>query len=558
MTRLALLPAAALAPVELQADFGAVPSGMVPLDSRPVISHIAEGYHNRGFEVAVAMHERADVIDSYLSRNPELKMRTLGVGATRSIGETVLRALRRCEDVEQLIVNFADTILRDEFPDGDVILYAQQPDTYRWTTFRVDGQGGISNVVDKYRDKEESEDDRVFVGVFGIADAARFVEELETAVGEAASDVELDPFYTALRRYTNDRRERTSYRLTKGWYDVGHLDTYYTTRRTFFLNSRYFNSVDVDVTRGVIRKSSTNEAKFRDEVGWYLQLPDSLKHVSPRIFAHNLAESPPWVEMEFYGYPTLNDAYLVGQWDAGLWRQVLAAIGRLLDDFATSADERVSVKAAVAAQRDMYQHKTLSRLESVTQDGVFAAFCGESVMINGRPCVGLPKAVALLPALLLSTGALTARPATVVHGDLCLSNILFDRRNMIVRIVDPRGSFGGPGLYGDQVYDLAKLAHSFEGDYDLLVNGLFDLSWSDGAVLLEAHLEARHRKIKSMFANWIAERVGPLLPAVRLVEATLFLSMIPLHADRPRSQQAFLARGLELITDVVRTSEMAS
>lgn len=551
MTRLALLPAAVLAPVELQAEFGAVPSGMVPLDSRPVLSHVAYGYRTRGFDVAVAVHERADVIDSYLTRNPELKLRTLGIGASRSIGETVLRALRRCEGVDQLVINFADTILRDEIPDGDVVVYAEQPDTYRWTTFRTDDRGGLYDLVDKQQDKGDVEGLRVFAGVFGIADAARFVEELETAVAEPANEPRLDPFYTALRRYLNDRPGQVTFHAATDWYDVGHLDTYYTTRRTFFLNSRYFNSVDVDISRGVIRKSSTSEDKFRDEVRWYLDLPDALRHVAPRIFGYDLWGSPPWVEMEFYGYPTLNDAHLVGHWDAGLWRQVLGAVGGLLDQLADHVDPAVDAPAAVQAQQQMYETKTLLRLAPVLADPGFAPFMAEEVVINGGRCLGLQQAVNRLPELLRTTGALDPRPATVLHGDLCLSNILFDRRNTIVRVVDPRGSFGAPGIYGDQFYDLAKLAHSFEGDYDLLVNGLFDLSWEGGTLRLDPHLESRHHRTKSLFASWLAERVGERLPAVRLVESLLFLSMIPLHADRPRSQQAFLARGLQLFTSVL-------
>lgn len=554
MTRLALLPAAVLAPVELQAEFGAVPSGMVPLDCRPVLSHIAKLYRERGFDVAVAVHERADVIDSYLSRNPELKVRTFGIGVTRSIGETVQRALRRCtEPPDQLVVHFADTILRDEVPDGDVVVYAQLPDTFRWTTFRTDSDGRIGDVVDKQQDKGDGRDLKVFTGVFGIADVGRFAEELETALAEPRGEAGLDPFYTALRRYLNDLPQcRMTLHRAEQWFDVGHLDTYYTTRRTYFLNSRYFNSVDVDISRGVIRKSSRNEEKFRDEVRWYLDLPESLRHVSPRIFDHALSASPPWVEMEFYGYPTLNDAHLVGQWDAGLWRQALAAVGGLLDQLAGSVDDSVTAESASEAQRQMYQVKTLERLAPVLADPAFAPFLTDEVVVNGRRCLGLQHVVDRLPGLLRSTGALDPRPATVLHGDLCLSNILFDRRNVIVRVVDPRGSFGASGVYGDQLYDLAKLAHSFEGDYDLLVNGLFDLSWQAGALVLEPHLESHHLQVKALFDSWLAERVGAALPAVRLVESLLFLSMIPLHADRPRSQQAFLAQGLRLFTDVAQ------
>ena len=37
---------------------------------------------------------------------------------------------------------------------------------------------------------------------------------------------------------------------------------------------------------------------------------------------------------------------------------------------------------------------------------------------------------------------------------------------------------------------------------------------------------------------------------VKLIESLLFLSMVPLHADRFASQEAFLARGLEIFNDV--------
>jgi len=549
MTKLVLLPAAVLAPIELQAEFGEVPSGMVPLDSQPVLLHVASAYRARGFEVFVAVHERADVVEDYFGHRPALGVRTVGIGRTTSIAETVLRALRRVpHDVEQLVVNFADTLLVDDLGPGDVIAYQEQDDTYRWTTFRVDEErGDIHGVVERFRDKDEG-DTKVLVGVFAIADVARFMEELETALADDSPQVE--PFYTAVRRHYNGRpaEDRRLHRAQR-WFDVGHLDTYYTTRRDYFLNSRSFNSVQVDSSRGVIRKASHNTEKFIDEVRWYLHLPRELRHVAPRVFEHDLGARPPWVEMEFYGYPTLNDAYLVSQWDAGLWRLVLRAVGGLLDSFAEHCDEHLSAARSAQARRAMYETKTLDRLRPVLEDPVFARFL-HNVTVNGRPVLGLREVVDVLPELLTATGAVSSRAFTVVHGDLCLSNILFDRRNSIVRVVDPRGSFGAPGVYGDQLYDLAKLAHSLEGDYDLLVNGLFDGGWEPTGYRLRPHLDERHHRVKRLFTRWLAERAEEDLPAIRLIQGLLFLSMVPLHDDRPASQQAFLARGLQLVTAV--------
>ncbi len=550
MSKLVVLPAAVLAPVELQAEFGEVPSGMVPLDSRPVLLHVAEAYRARGFDIVIAVHERADVVEDYFAHRPELGVRTVGIGRTTSIAETVLRVLRRVpHDVEQLVVNFADTLLVDDLGPGNVIAYHEQADTYRWTTFRPDAAGGVRDVRERFSDKGD-DDARVLVGVFALEQVDLFMQELETALAEV--DPALDPFWTALRRHVNAAPpERRRLHPAQRWFDVGHLDTYYTTRRDYFLNSRSFNFVQVDTSRGVIRKSSTNSDKFIDEVRWYLHLPRGLRHVAPRVFDHDLAVRPPWVEMEFYGYPTLNDAYLVGQWDGGLWRQVLSAVGGLLDSFATHRDEHSSAAQLSQARVAMYETKTLERLEPVLADPAFGRF-RDDVVVNGERLLGLEAVTSRLPELLQAAGALANRPFTVLHGDLCLSNILYDRRNSIVRVVDPRGSFGLPGVYGDQLYDLAKLAHSLEGDYDLLVNGLFDASWTDEGYVLRPHLDARHDQVKRLFAHWLSERVGAELPAVRLVEGLLFLSMVPLHGDRPGSQQAFLARGLQLVTSVAR------
>jgi len=551
MSKLVVLPAAVLAPLELQAEFGEVPSGMVPLDSRPVLLHVAEAYRARGFDIVVAVHERADVVEGYFAHRPALGVRTVGIGRTTSIAETVLRALRRVpHDVEQLVINFADTLLVDDLGDGNVIAFHEQTDTYRWTTFRADAQGAVQEVWERFSDKGDA-DAKVLVGVFALEQVDRFVQELETALAEVSPAI--DPFWTALRRHFNAApSERRRLHAAQRWFDVGHLDTYYTTRREYFLNSRSFNSVQVDTTRGVIRKSSDNADKFIDEVRWYLHLPRGLRHVAPRVFDHDLTVRPPWVEMEFYGYPTLNDAYLVGQWDGGLWRQVLQAVGGLLDSFADHRDEHTSAAQLSQARVAMYEAKTLDRLQPVLADPAFSRF-RDGVTVNGERLLGLEEVTARLPELLQASGALASRPSTVMHGDLCLSNILYDRRNSIVRVVDPRGSFGLPGVYGDQLYDLAKLAHSLEGDYDLLVNGLFDAAWSEDGYELRPHLEPRHHEVKRLFVHWLAARAGTELPAVRLVEGLLFLSMVPLHGDRPASQQAFLARGLQLVTAVAQT-----
>lgn len=56
------------------------------------------------------------------------------------------------------------------------------------------------------------------------------------------------------------------------------------------------------------------------------------------------------------------------------------------------------------------------------------------------------------------------------HGDLCLSNILYNKEFRIMKFIDPKGAIESSDLMGDPFYDLAKLSHSILGDYDYINN----------------------------------------------------------------------------------------
>ena len=580
-----LLPGARLVPPELETEFGAIASGMVPLESRPALHYIAEPYVQQGYAAAVATHEGADQVEHYLDRHPDLGISSVRVGVTRSLGETVLRALEALSPApDELVINFADTFVGDRLAGPDVIACRKQTDLFRWTAFECEAAGAISGIGDKNCDKPGAEPRLVFVGVFGIVDVPAFQACLQRWVGQpdarpealpdaqpeaqpdtqpdarpdAQAEADLDPFYSALRDYFNALpAERRVFQEVEDWRDFGHLDTYYATKRAFFVSKRFFNDVQVDSSRGILRKTSKGVRKFVNEVKWYLRLPRSLQHIAPRVMDYNLAFEDPFVELEFYGYPALADLYLYGDHDLGVWQHALGAIGNVLDEMQAhqhQAQHRPTDRGGlVAAMAEMYERKTQERLAPILDDPRFEPFLQDTVVINGAECLGLHAVLAELPEVAQRVGLYDQPYFTIIHGDLCLSNILFDRRNGFVRLVDPRGEFGKFDIHGDPRYDLAKLAHSFEGDYDFLVAGLFDLVVADGAIRLDVHHRPRHVAIRSLFARWLKERTHgsyAMIAQIKLIESLLFLSMVPLHADRFGSQQAFLARGLELFSRV--------
>jgi hypothetical protein len=169
-------------------------------------------------------------------------------------------------------------------------------------------------------------------------------------------------------------------------------------------------------------------------------------------------------------------------------------------------------------------------------------FDAPALQINGHEHAGWrclwARAQDLLPALH------NPRHAVLVHGDFCLGNILYDIGGGIVRVIDARGDWaaaGGGG--GDARYDVAKLRHSLPGGYDFIVADLFDLQCDGQRSLQLRHGgEGRHRAVAAAFDQWIARRYD--LRQVQLIESLLFISMLPLHNDRPRRQLAMFATGM--------------
>jgi len=194
--------------------------------------------------------------------------------------------------------------------------------------------------------------------------------------------------------------------------------------------------------------------------------------------------------------------------------------------------------------------KTWERLEAFKAhaQGIDLANPNE---ING---IALPPLGAIVEHCLRLLEATRPLPG-LIHGDFCLSNILFDSRSGRIKVIDPRGLDSEHRLTsdGDLRYDIAKLAHSVVGLYDHIVAGAFELEIGLTPALnrftLDIHTDQRTLDIQDVFLDLeLLPGVTPrqLMPMVVL----LFISMLPLHADRPQRQAAFLANALRLYSNL--------
>lgn len=135
-----------------------------------------------------------------------------------------------------------------------------------------------------------------------------------------------------------------------------------------------------------------------------------------------------------------------------------------------------------------------------------------------------------------------------LHGDLCFSNVLYDSRADNIKIIDPRGinADNELTLLGDQKYDLAKLCHSFIGLYDFIIADNFEITENE-QIGVELSFDCDEQILAMADVFWQREFIPnfdnrDILPLTVL----LFLSMLPLHSDKPLRQKAMLANALRL------------
>lgn len=543
---LVIIPSAKFVSVELQAEFGPISPAMIPMDGRPSLHYITDQHPGASF--LVATHEAAEDVVAYVDQHIEVaKVNVVDVGNTRSLGETILKALDSQEELPtNLVVHFADTAIPGLSITGDCLYYSVIDEVYRWTTFSSDDAGRIIAINEKETNKACTKtDNKVFVGIFSIANVGSFRGILEQCLVHPG---EVDPFYHALQQYSY--LHPIIFCPTVDWLDFGHLDTYYESRKKLSSSCREFNTISVDSQRGRITKTSRNAKKLVDEISWYLKLPGELQHIAPRVFTCDLDPDAPRVEMEFYGYPVLNDLYLYGHLDLGTWSRIFKSITQAFQDLAGFQLSSSSLDELQMSRLEVFQTKSLERINLYRNCPEFAWAVKGDITVNGKKVMALDEIVASLPEVLKKAEIYGEADFSIIHGDPCFSNILYDPRNSIVRMVDPRGSFGSHDIYGDPRYDWCKLNHSIEGDYDFLVNGLFHFDRNGGHAVLKPNLSKRHEAIKQVYLERLLQHFGEAEHRrIRLLESLLFLSMIPLHSDRPRSQQAFLARGLSLFSE---------
>lgn len=308
--------------------------------------------------------------------------------------------------------------------------------------------------------------------------------------------------------------------------------------------TRAFNAIQVQ-GRTVVKRSGDREKIKREHAYWY-HLPPRLQHYVVQPFDLEVTEDGASYRMERLLVPDMAVMWIHGALELAEFKQLLDG----LFDWMSLAPRQSDSERAAALRLATYVQKVEARISRVlaTSEG---GRLGELLQPRGG-----------LSGLLEQYRSLLAREwkrengveVSVIHGDLCFSNILFDKRTGMLKLLDPRGALEHHGTFGEPHYDVVKLSHSVLGGYDFVNNDLFDVVVDDGLGLrLERRLPEGIEPLQRLFVERVSAH-GFDLRRVRLYEASLFLSMLPLHAEAPRKQLGFALCAAEILDELEQTS----
>ncbi len=329
------------------------------------------------------------------------------------------------------------------------------------------------------------------------------------------------------------------------------LERFYKTIRTSvefieFLHTnfeaRFFNSIQKDEL--FITKRSDKLQKIENEFLYYEFLPDELKVFFLKPI--QLEKTKDWYsyKLEKLNIPDVSILWVHSSFSQ---KEFSILLDKLFLFLAKRPKKELQENVQDKATNHLYINKVADRIEELKTKPEYATI---AEIIKNSTSVGTIDKLFDLYKEKLNTilKKKNYKPTLALsHGDLCASNMLYDKRISILKLIDPRGADTQDGLYFDSYYDVCKLSHSIMGDYDLINNGLFELTYTNNLqIQLVTDKLPNNDLFKKLFLKKLAENnFDPDL--VRIFEASLFISMLPLHIDNPKKVLAFVLNAIQIL-----------
>ena len=443
------------------------------------------------------------------------------VGSTRHVIQTIENSLRSVR-TKWCLINPITSIPTSSIPlvassyFGEVKIPKEN-----WSSITIDDHGSIS-FHKKSQKTSEGLSSHPFTG--------RILAKTKDIIG-AIRQINEEEKYDLLNLAENLYKQSKIQVKYELWLDIGHSATY-PEARTNSINSRYFNSLEYKKNSNTILKKSNQKEKLLQESTYLRNIPIELKSYFPVLISSKELSNKYEVEMEYISQPSLSEVFLYGNIGLNSWLRIIDSIERIFKLFYEKKPVLIETAEWLYSEKTINRQKKIEKLIQEENLCSLENIYNNSFQVNGICLPSLKTSYSILYRKLLDFEK--DRPLHFGHGDLCFNNILVDPIFGNIKLIDPKASIHKTlGICGlsDELYDLAKLNHSFMGLYDCIINNLFSLvEKSDRNFLFQVYRPFFYKEIYSYFQGQLI--LGKVeKEKLMLLTANLFFSMLPLHAE---------------------------
>ena len=528
-----LITSGAYAGQDFISTVGLLPPAVLPVGNRRLYELQAEITATTESRKLLSVPDDFIIEDYELERLKILEFEIVPVETGISLGASIAQALEKARvESGKLEILHGDTYIPDLPMDKtDIVSEGSSSEYYDWAEYRMKAGGGFEFFDGLMTGQSNTNGGarQVLSGYFCFEESDVYITALDDADRQ---------FIPSLNEYSKTRPLQPI--PTKYWLDFGHLDLYYKSRATI-TTERSFNSIDI--SRRSVRKYSDDAVKMAAEMDWYQTIPQTLKTFTPQFLGVHSNNGRAGYEIEHLYLSPLSDLHVFGRLPTFVWQRIFQSC----DAFLTACRVHKPEDSLLNCE-GLYLKKTLARLDVFGRNT--STSLSDGWRYNGKATPGLQNIAELCAGAIPDT---SESHLQVMHGDFCFSNIFYDFRAANIRVVDPRGHLedGHSTVFGDIRYDIAKLYHSVIGEYDTIISGVYELEGEfSNDMVLNFPQTADLLERQDVFRQRTFGGIGIPESAAEPISVLLFLSMLPLHKDRPDRQRAFLANALRLFQEL--------
>ncbi|MCR4902529.1 MAG: hypothetical protein K6A23_06705, partial [Butyrivibrio sp.] len=296
--------------------------------------------------------------------------------------------------------------------------------------------------------------------------------------------------------------------------------------------SRYFNSLKGN--EYTLVKSSTNKKKIKAEYDFYHLLPEDMKYWFVMPFDYKEDDEKASYTMERLHMTDLAIKWVHGSMDASEFE---ALMDKYFYFFKCRHAKDCTDQEYQNMADELYINKVNSRIADLKKLPEYERI---ATLLSAAGNLSIDSLVERYFALKQKIESRNKYDKKLVigHGDPCFANTLYNKSTQTLKFIDPKGASREEDLWTNPYYDIAKLSHSVCGKYDFFNNGLFDIRIAED-FSYDLDIPFDNTEYMKIFKAK-AEENGFDYLSVRIYEASLFISMLPLHIDNPHKVFGFI------------------